>query len=85
MCVQRTGQAGIIVTNIDEDGIAHYDTERVSLTPDEHELDYKLAYNMPLDRSSSLSVQAAYRKDAFLCRPGIVYSYAYAQDRHCSN
>jgi hypothetical protein len=60
----KSGQAGVIVTNIDEDGIAHYDTEHVGLAPDGHELDYKLSYNMPLDRASSLSVQAAYRKDA---------------------
>ncbi len=59
-----TGQAGVIVTNIDEDGVAHYNTERVSLAPDGHELDYKLSYNMPLSRASSVSVQAAYRKDA---------------------
>jgi len=60
-----SGQAGVIVTNIDEQGVAHYDTERVGLAPDGHELDYKLSYNVPLERASSLSVQAAYRKDAY--------------------
>ena len=59
-----SGQAGVLVTNIDADGVAHYDSERVSLAPDGRELDYKLSYNVPLDRASSLSVQAAYRKDA---------------------
>lgn len=59
------GEAGMVMTHIDADGIAHYDTEKVSLVPDGHELDYRMAYTVPLDRVSSLSLQAAYRKDAY--------------------
>lgn len=59
-----SGQAGVIVPSIDEEGIAHYDIEWASLVPTGREVQYGLSYDRPVNKAQSLGLQAGYRKDA---------------------
>lgn len=62
------GSAEMVTTDIDEAGVAHYGTERVSLVPDGREIDYKLSYALPVDRHSNFAIQTRYHRDAFNIR-----------------
>jgi hypothetical protein len=59
------GQAALISPSVDELGLAHYNTEWVSLVPTGRQMDYKLIYDRPLSKHQSLSWQATYRQDVF--------------------
>jgi hypothetical protein len=65
-----SGQAGVVMPQIDEQGIAHYHTEWTSLVPDARERHFGLAYDRPLGRSQSFSIQAGLRRDV-LNMPGV--------------
>jgi hypothetical protein len=58
-----SGQAGVIVPAIDEQGIAHFNTEWASLVPTGREVHYAMSYDAPLNKTQSLGFQAGYRKD----------------------
>jgi hypothetical protein len=64
-----SGQAGVIVPAIDEQGIAHFNTEWASLVPNGREVHYAMSFDTPISRTQSfahsLSLQAGYRKDLF--------------------
>lgn len=58
-----SGRAGVVATNIDELGIAHYSTDMVSLVPTGREVDLKVAYDTPIGKRQALSLQVVGRKD----------------------
>ncbi len=58
-----SGQAALVTPSIDEQGIATFNREMVSLAPNGREIDYQLSYAMPLSASQSLSLQAGMRND----------------------
>jgi hypothetical protein len=57
------GQAGLVTPSLDDRGVAHFNTEWTSLAPSGRELDFKLAYDAPVGKLQTLSLQASYRKD----------------------
>lgn len=58
------GSVGVVSPVVDPNtGVASFVTEKVSLVPNARELDFKIAYDTPLKRSQTLSLQAAARKD----------------------
>lgn len=59
-----SGQAGVVVPHIDEQGEAHYHTEWTSLVPTGREVHYGLAYDRPLGKTQSVGFQYGYRRDA---------------------
>jgi hypothetical protein len=58
-----SGNVGVVTPSIDTAGVASYSTEMVSLVPTGREVDFKLAYDTPLKKNQSLSLQFAARKD----------------------
>ena len=58
-----SGSMGLWMAGVDALGQAVYHSEKVSLVPDGRELDFKLAYDTPLARQQTLSLQAVYRQD----------------------
>lgn len=58
-----SGKALLVVPSVDESGLAHYATERVSLTPNGREIDFKMAYDAPISKKQSLSFQFDARRD----------------------
>jgi hypothetical protein len=58
-----SGSVGVVMPGIDENGVAHYSTETASLVPTGRELDFKLAYDTPLRKNQSLSLQFTARHD----------------------
>ncbi len=58
-----SGSAGMIVSGVDEEGVARYQTESLGLKPDGREIDYILSYETPISSNQALGLQAAYRKD----------------------
>jgi hypothetical protein len=58
-----SGSVGVVTPTIDTTGVALYSTEMVSLVPNGRELDFKMAYEMPLKKNQSLSLQFVARKD----------------------
>jgi hypothetical protein len=58
-----SGSVGVVTPTIDTTGVALYSTEMVSLVPTGREVDFKLAYDTPLMKNQSLSLQFVARKD----------------------
>ncbi len=58
-----SGKVGVITTGIDDAGVALYSTEMTSLVPTGHERDFKMAYDTPLKKNQSLSLQLSARQD----------------------
>lgn len=58
-----SGKAAVIVPGIDEDGVAHYSRELVSLAPSGREINFKMAYDAPISKTQSLSLQLGARRD----------------------
>ena len=50
--------------SVDQQGYAVYEKSWASLVPDGREIDVTLNYRMPTSKTDSLTVQAAYQKDA---------------------
>lgn len=66
----RSGSAALVMPAADPvSGIASYRMDWNSLVPDGREVDYTLAYAMPTGKGKTLTLQAAYQKDA-LNTPG---------------
>lgn len=59
-----SGDVGVVSASVDELGIAHYNTDSVSLVPDGREIDLKFAYDTPIGKTQSLSLQVTATKDA---------------------
>lgn len=60
-----SGKAGVIVPSIDQEGIAHFNTEWASVVPEGREVHYGLSYDLPLSKTHSFGFQAGYRKDVY--------------------
>lgn len=60
----HSGQAALITAGVDEEGYAVYEKSWSSLVPDGREVDFTLAYRMPTSSLATLTLQAAYQKDA---------------------
>jgi hypothetical protein len=58
-----SGRVGIVMPTIDTNGVAQYSTEMVCLVPTGRKVEFKLAYDKPLMKNQSLSVQFVARKD----------------------
>ena len=58
-----SGKASMIVPNIDEEGVAYYSKELVSLAPTGREVNFRMAYDTPINRNQSLSVQLGARRE----------------------
>lgn len=52
-----SGTVGVVSTSIDDDGVAHYATDRVSLVPTGREIDFRIAYDTRVNKTQSLSLQ----------------------------
>lgn len=58
-----SGQVGMAMPSLDQQGFLAFHTEYVNLAPDGREMDYKISYGRPIGKLLSLSVQATYYKD----------------------
>ena len=52
-----SGSVGVVSTRIDDDGVAHYSTDRASLVPTGREIDFTIAYDTRVNKTQSLSLQ----------------------------
>jgi hypothetical protein len=59
-----SGSAAMTTASVDQQGYAVYEKSWASLVPDGREIDVTLNYRMPTSKTDSLTVQAAYQKDA---------------------
>lgn len=59
-----SGSAALTMASVDELGYAVYEKKWASLVPDGREIDVTLSYRMPTSKTDTLTVQAAYQKDA---------------------
>ncbi|HPT49108.1 MAG TPA: S8 family serine peptidase [Accumulibacter sp.] len=57
------GTVGVTMPSIDSLGVAHYAAEKVSLVPNGRELDFAMAYDTPIGKTQSLSLQFSARQD----------------------
>jgi hypothetical protein len=58
-----SGQAGVVTSTVDAQGLPVQRTEWTSLVPDGRELDYRLAYDSPMGKDRTLSLQFSVRRD----------------------
>lgn len=58
-----SGSAAMIISGVNEEGVATYQTESLGLKPDGREIDYILSYETPIANNQALGLQAAFRKD----------------------
>jgi hypothetical protein len=59
-----SGNAALTTANVDQQGYAVYERSWTSLVPDGREIDVTLNYRMPTSKTDTLTLQAAYQKDA---------------------
>jgi hypothetical protein len=59
-----SGSAAMTTASVDEQGYAVYEKSWSSLVPDGREIDVTLSYRMPTTKTDTLTLQAAYQKDA---------------------
>jgi hypothetical protein len=58
-----SGQAGVVTSTVDAQGLPVQRTEWTSLVPDGRELDYRLAYDSPMGKDRTLSLQFTVKRD----------------------
>ena len=58
-----SGQAGVVTSTVDAQGLPVQRTEWTSLVPDGRELDYRLAYDTPTGKDRTLSLQFTVKRD----------------------
>jgi len=58
------GQAALLVTGVDENGLKSFNTQHVNLAPNGRQIDMALAYDTPLKHNESVSLVAQYQQDA---------------------
>jgi hypothetical protein len=59
-----SGSAAITTASVDAQGFAVYENSWASLVPDGREIDLTVNYRMPTNKTDTLTLQAAYQKDA---------------------
>ncbi|MGL4407620.1 MAG: S8 family peptidase, partial [Zoogloea sp.] len=59
----ESGAAALVNAGTNADGTPSYSTEWVSLSPSGRQIDYKLAYDLPLSKQQTLNLQTTYRRD----------------------
>ena len=59
-----SGSAAITTASVDAQGYAVYENSWASLVPDGREIDLTVNYRMPTNKTDTLTLQAAYQKDA---------------------
>jgi hypothetical protein len=57
------GQAGVVTSSVDAQGLPVQRTEWTSLVPDGREMDYRLAYDTPMGKDRSLALQFTVKRD----------------------
>ncbi len=57
------GQAGVLTSSVDSQGLPVQHTEWTSVVPDGREIDYRLAYDTAVGRDRSLSLQLTVKRD----------------------
>ncbi len=57
------GQAGVVTSSVDEQGLPVQRTEWTSVVPDGREMDYRLAYDTPMGKDRSLALQFTVKRD----------------------
>jgi hypothetical protein len=58
-----SGQAGVVTATVDEQGLPVQRTEWTSMVPDGREMDYRLAYDAPMGKHRTLSLQFTVKRD----------------------
>lgn len=58
-----SGSVSVITPSLDDAGVAHYGSQKLTMVPTGRELDFKVAYDTPLRKNQTLSLQLGARRD----------------------